>query len=63
VKPAEILMRLGAQFSDETFSRTQVCDWSKSFKEGWTEVENMLRLYLLQGTLWPARFGILQASY
>jgi histone-lysine N-methyltransferase SETMAR len=41
VKPAEILMRLREQFGDETLSRTQVYDWSKSFKEGRTEVGNM----------------------
>jgi len=29
VKPAEILMRLKAQFSNETLLRTQVHDWSK----------------------------------
>jgi hypothetical protein len=40
VKPAEILMRLRAQFGDEMLSRTQVHDWSMSFKEGPTEVEN-----------------------
>jgi hypothetical protein len=34
VKPAEILMRLRAQFGDETLSRTQMYDWSKSFDEG-----------------------------
>jgi hypothetical protein len=34
VKPPEILMRLRAQFGDETLSRIQVQDWSKSFKEG-----------------------------
>jgi len=39
VKPAEILMRLRAQFGDETLSRIQVYDWSKSFKEGRREVE------------------------
>jgi hypothetical protein len=33
VKPAEILMRLRAQFGDETLLRTQVYDWSKSFKK------------------------------
>jgi hypothetical protein len=33
VKPADILMRLRAQFGDETLSRTQVYDWSKSFKK------------------------------
>jgi hypothetical protein len=31
---AEILTKLTAQFNDETHSRTQVYDWSKSFKEG-----------------------------
>jgi len=36
VKPAEILTRLRAQLGDETLSRTQVYDWSKSFKEGRT---------------------------
>jgi hypothetical protein len=34
LKPADILMRLGAQFGEEILSRTQVYDWSKSFKEG-----------------------------
>jgi hypothetical protein len=34
MKPAEILTRLRTQFSDETLSRTQVYDCSKSFKEG-----------------------------
>jgi hypothetical protein len=33
VKPAEILKRLKAQFGDETFSRTQMYDGSKSFKD------------------------------
>jgi glucan biosynthesis protein len=33
VKPAEILMRLRAQFGDETLSRTLVYYWSKSFRE------------------------------
>jgi hypothetical protein len=41
VKPGEILKRLKAQFGDKTLSRTQMYDWSKSFKEGLTEVENM----------------------
>jgi len=63
VKPADILMRLRAQFGNETFSRTQVYDCSKSFKEGRTKVENMGRLHLLQGKLWPAFFGNLKASY
>jgi hypothetical protein len=40
-KSAEILMRLRAQFDDETLLRTQVYDKSKSFKEGRTEIENM----------------------
>jgi hypothetical protein len=30
-KPAEILKRLRAQFGDETLSRIQMYDWSKSF--------------------------------
>jgi hypothetical protein len=34
VKPAEIRVRLRSQFDEETLSRTQVYDWSKSFKEG-----------------------------
>jgi hypothetical protein len=33
VEPAEILKRLRTQLVDETLSRTQVYDWSKSFKE------------------------------
>jgi hypothetical protein len=41
VKPAEILTILRAQFGDEILSRTQVYDWNKSFKENWTQVENM----------------------
>jgi hypothetical protein len=41
VKPAEILTRLRAQFGDETLSRSQKYDWSKLFKEGRTEVENV----------------------
>jgi len=41
LKSAEILMKLRSQFRDEILSRTQVYDWSKSFKEGQTEVENM----------------------
>jgi hypothetical protein len=56
VKPAEIPMRLRAQFGDEPLSRTQVYDWSNSFKEGRTEVENMRRLHLLQLKLWPEIF-------
>jgi hypothetical protein len=49
VKCAEILKRLRAEFGDQTLSRTQVYDWSTSFKKGWTEVENMQRLHLLLG--------------
>jgi len=37
IKPAENLMRLREQFGYEMPSRTQVYDWTKSFKEGWTE--------------------------
>jgi hypothetical protein len=62
MKPAEILIRLRAQFSDEMLSRTQVYDWSKSFKEGQTEVENKQRLHLLQA-VWPQFFGTLKASH
>jgi hypothetical protein len=36
LRPAEILRRLRAQFRDETLSRIQVYEWSKSFKEGRT---------------------------
>jgi hypothetical protein len=32
-------MKLRKQLDDETLSRTLVYDWSKSFKEGRTEVE------------------------
>jgi hypothetical protein len=63
VKPADILKRLRAQLDDEMFSRNQVYDWSKSFKEGQREVENMERLHLLQGKLWSAFFGTLKVSY
>jgi len=41
VKPAQILTKLKAQFTEETFSRIQGYDYTKSFKEGQTEVENM----------------------
>jgi hypothetical protein len=47
VRPAEILVICGAQFDDEMLSRIQVYDWSKSFEEGWTKVENIQRLHLL----------------
>jgi hypothetical protein len=43
VEPVEILIRLTAQFGDETPSRIQVYDWSKPFKEGRTEIGNMRR--------------------
>jgi hypothetical protein len=59
VKLAEILRSLRAQLGDETLSRTQMCDWSKSFKEG----RNMRSLYLLQEKLWSALSGALRASY
>jgi hypothetical protein len=39
VKPAEILKKHSAQFSDKMLSRTQVCDWSRSFTEGKTELK------------------------
>jgi len=41
VKLAEILMPLSVQFGDETPPRNQVYNWSKSFKEGRTEVGNL----------------------
>jgi hypothetical protein len=50
-------------FGDEMLSRTHVHDWSKSFNEGWPEVESMQRLCLLQGKLWPVSFGTLKVSY
>jgi hypothetical protein len=56
VKLTEILMRLRAQFGDEILLGTEVYDWSKSFKEGRTEVENMRRLHRLWGKLWPTFF-------
>jgi hypothetical protein len=61
MKPAEILTRLRTQFDYETLSRIQVYDWSKSFKEGQTEVENMQRLHLLEGKLRPVHFENLKA--
>jgi len=63
VKPAEILMRLTAQFDDEALSRTQTYDWSRPFKEGRTEVENMRRRHFLQVHIWLALLGTLKASY
>jgi len=51
VKPAVILKTLRAQFGDKTLSMTQMYDWSKSFKEGREEVENLWRLHLLQRNL------------
>jgi hypothetical protein len=53
VKPTEILMTLRAQFGDEPLSKSQMYDWSKSFKERRTEVENMRRLHLMKVKLWP----------
>jgi hypothetical protein len=47
VKNASIPLRLRAWFRDETLSKTQVYDCSKSFKEGRKEVGNMERLRLL----------------
>jgi len=58
MKPAEILTTLRAQFDDGTLSRTQVYDWSKPHKEGYTQVENMRRLHLLQGKLRQAVLGL-----
>jgi len=49
-------MSFRAQCGDEMLSRIQVHGLSKSFTEGWTEVENMQRLHLLQGMLWPIVF-------
>jgi len=60
VKPAEIQIRLRTQIGDETFSRTQVYDWSKSFKKGRTEVEKIRRLHLLQRKLWPVILKLLR---
>jgi hypothetical protein len=51
LKPAEILRGLRKHFGDETLSRIQVCEWSKSFKEGGTKTKNIRRLHLLQGKL------------
>jgi hypothetical protein len=44
----------------DSFLRSQVFDWSRSFDEGWTEVENMQRLHFRQWKLWPAFFGTLK---
>jgi hypothetical protein len=43
---AEILMRLRAQSGDEALSRTQMYDWSESFKKDHTVDENVRRLHL-----------------
>jgi hypothetical protein len=56
VKPAEILLRLRAQFGDKMLSSTQMYERSKSFKEGRTEVENMRKLHILQGKFRPSFF-------
>jgi hypothetical protein len=64
VNPADILTRLNAHFGDETLSRTQMYDWSKSLKESRTEPNR--RLLILQGKLRPAFWGgggTLKASY
>jgi len=62
VKPAGNLMRLRAQFNDETPPRIQMYDWNKSFNDGRTE-ENKRRLHFLQGKLWPAFYRTLTATY
>jgi hypothetical protein len=62
VKPADILIRLRAQFRDETLSRIQMYDWTKSFEEGRTEIENTRRLQLLQGNYGQHFFGTLKSS-
>jgi hypothetical protein len=62
VKPAEILKRLREKFGNETLSRIRVYNWSKSFKKGRTEIENMRRLHHLQGKLRPAFLGTINAS-
>lgn len=40
VRPAEILRRLQAQFTETCLSQAQVYDWHKKFSEGRVEVEN-----------------------
>jgi hypothetical protein len=39
VKPAEILMKLRAQFGDEMLSRTQMYDWSRLFRKVQTKTK------------------------
>jgi hypothetical protein len=56
-------MILRAHFGDETLSKTQVCNWNKSFKKDWTEDKNMQRLHLLQGKICATFFGTLKISY
>jgi hypothetical protein len=63
MKPTEILKRLRAEFGDETLSRDQMYDWSRLFKEGRKEDENMRKLYLLWGKLWSTFFESLKVSY
>jgi hypothetical protein len=63
VKPYEIPTRLKAQFDDETLPCTQVYDWSKSFKEGRREAENMRGPQLLQRKLWQVFLGTIKVSY
>jgi len=63
MKLSEIPKRSRAKFDDELIWRSQVYDWSKSFKADRTRIENMRRLYLLQGKLWPRFFCTRKASY
>jgi hypothetical protein len=59
MKPPEILMRLTAQSIDEMLSRTQVYDWSKSFKEGWTEAKTAPSAWKVMATdFWDSQ-GVL----
>jgi hypothetical protein len=62
VKPADILVRLRAQFGDETLSKTQVyvC---LLFKRGRTGVEYVRRLRHLQGRLRTALSGSLRSFF
>jgi hypothetical protein len=40
-----------------------VYDWNNPFQEGWTQVENIRKLHLLQEKIWQAFFEIHKASY
>jgi hypothetical protein len=64
-KPAEISIRLRAQFGDETLSRTHVYNgWSKLFKEGRSEFGNMRKTTPAAGKVMAGVFfGTLKASY